>query len=42
MKSEEAYSILDIVSESEGQGVVLTAAAAYAFLSNSGNRNAIP
>lgn len=24
MKSEEAYSILDIVSESEGQGVVLT------------------
>ena len=38
MKSEEAYSILDIVSESEGQGVVLT----YAFLSNSGNRNAIP
>ena len=24
MKSEEAYSILDIVSDSEGQGVVLT------------------
>ncbi|MCS2888276.1 hypothetical protein NXV14_14625 [Bacteroides fragilis] len=42
MKEEEAYSILDIISESDGQSVILTRAAAYVSRSSSGSRSAIP